>query len=296
VILLWGLAEDTPLRVVREALARRRAAVLFIDQRAAEFHIDADDCVEHGTFNVSGLSISLDAVDSAYIRPYFSRHAARRARDDDAVLLNWCDLTAALVVNPPSAMTPNHSKPYQASLIRSFGLDVPDTLITTDPTAALDFWEAHGEVVYKSISGIRSIVARLTPQHRTRLATIVNCPTQFQAYVAGTDFRVHVVGDECFACEIVSDTDDYRYAAQGSKIVEMHPRRLPDALLDRCRAVTAGTGLHVSGIDLRQTPDGKWSCFEVNPSPAFTYYEEATGQPIADAIARLLVRHGRELR
>ena len=47
-------------------------------------------------------------------------------------------------------------------------------------------------------------------------------------------------------------------------------------------------GLHVAGIDLRRTDDGRWVCFEVNPSPGFTFYQEETGQPIAEAIARLL--------
>jgi len=46
--------------------------------------------------------------------------------------------------------------------------------------------------------------------------------------------------------------------------------------------------LVLAGNDLRRTPDGQWFCFEVNPSPGFTYYEQATGQPIADAIASIL--------
>jgi D-alanine-D-alanine ligase-like ATP-grasp enzyme len=47
--------------------------------------------------------------------------------------------------------------------------------------------------------------------------------------------------------------------------------------------------LIVAGIDLRHTPAGKWYCFEVNPSPGFTYYQAATHQPIDEAIAQLLV-------
>jgi D-alanine-D-alanine ligase-like ATP-grasp enzyme len=47
--------------------------------------------------------------------------------------------------------------------------------------------------------------------------------------------------------------------------------------------------LPVAGIDLRRTPQGEWYCFEVNPSPAFAYYEAATHQPIAEAIAGLLM-------
>ena len=46
--------------------------------------------------------------------------------------------------------------------------------------------------------------------------------------------------------------------------------------------------LPLAGIDLRRTPQGEWYCFEVNPSPAFTYYEQITGQPISQAVALLL--------
>jgi len=52
--------------------------------------------------------------------------------------------------------------------------------------------------------------------------------------------------------------------------------------------LAASLDLVVAGIDLRRTPDGEWYCFEVNPSPAFSYYESATHQPISAAIAALL--------
>jgi glutathione synthase/RimK-type ligase-like ATP-grasp enzyme len=57
--------------------------------------------------------------------------------------------------------------------------------------------------------------------------------------------------------------------------------------------MAAAMGLALAGIDLRRTDKGEWFCFEVNPSPAFTYYEEATGQPITDAVARLLLTPAR---
>lgn len=46
--------------------------------------------------------------------------------------------------------------------------------------------------------------------------------------------------------------------------------------------------LLLAGLDLRCTPEGEWYCFEVNPSPAFTCFEQRTRQPIAEAVARLL--------
>jgi D-alanine-D-alanine ligase-like ATP-grasp enzyme len=46
--------------------------------------------------------------------------------------------------------------------------------------------------------------------------------------------------------------------------------------------------LAVAGIDLRRTSGGRFYCFEANPSPGFSFYEEMTGQPVGEAIARLL--------
>jgi glutathione synthase/RimK-type ligase-like ATP-grasp enzyme len=185
-------------------------------------------------------------------------------------------------------MGSNGSKPYQASLIRSCGFEVPDTLVTTDRSAALAFWERHGTVVYKSISAVRSVVSRLRPEHRDRLGDIANCPTQFQEYVDGRDVRVHVVGDDVFACEIESSADDYRYAGRQGSGLQVRACEVPVEIADKCRNLARGLNLPVAGIDLRRRHDGRWCCFEVNPSPGFTFYEDATGQPIGAAIATLL--------
>src|SRR6185369_16264507 len=87
-------------------------------------------------------------------------HAVAHARQVHALLRAWSELTPARVVNRPSAMASNGSKPYQAALIRAaadFG--VPPTLVTTDPEAARRFIAKHGDVIYKSVSAVRSIVA-----------------------------------------------------------------------------------------------------------------------------------------
>ena len=39
---------------------------------------------------------------------------------------------------------------------------------------------------------------------------------------------------------------------------------------------------------LKITPDNQVYCFEVNPSPGFSYFEAHTEQPIANAVARYL--------
>jgi glutathione synthase/RimK-type ligase-like ATP-grasp enzyme len=44
----------------------------------------------------------------------------------------------------------------------------------------------------------------------------------------------------------------------------------------------------MTGVDLRETPEGEYYCFEVNPSPGFIYYEKNSRQPISAALADLL--------
>jgi glutathione synthase/RimK-type ligase-like ATP-grasp enzyme len=289
-ILLWGVPGDDPLDEVWAALRRAGADARLLDQRdvvdaAVAIAANCGDAV--GTVTVAGDEIDLDAVGAAYIRP---QESSDRGRQADSTLVTWADLTRAGVVNRPAAMAANNSKPYQLGLIERFGFDVPDTLVTTDPEAALRFNRRHGRVVYKSVSGVRSIVSQLRDDQLERLADIANGPTQFQQHVPGEDVRVHVVGEEIHATRVRSDADDYRYTARAGAAPELTATEIPSAVAARCRAAARGMGLHVAGIDLRHTPDDRWVCFEANPSPAFTFYERATGQPIADAIARLLSR------
>jgi RimK-like ATP-grasp domain len=304
VILLWGIATDGPLIAVRAALERLGAPVGFLDQQHAlhsRIHLKLDHAVR-GRIEAPDWSEDLASVTAVYLRPYDTRRIGalqgqkpgsrsfRRAFGFEDALTCWMEMTPALVVSRPSAMASNNSKPYQLGLVRAAGFDVPDTLVTTDPLAALEFWKHHGAVVYKSVSGVRSIITRLGGEHRERLRDVAHCPTQFQEYIEGTDFRVHVVGDEVFGCEVCSSADDYRYPQRQSADVHVRSCDVPPSTAERCRQLAAALNLPVVGIDLRCTPAGKWYCFEANPSPGFTFYEEVTGQPISEAVARLLAR------
>lgn len=303
---LWGLADEGPLRAVHDALQRMGADLRVLDQRrVSDFSVEpgAADATD-GELLLGRERVALGEITGWYVRPYDTRRVPavaraghgsalwRRAVSLDDSLLGWLEVTDATVVNRPGAMLANGAKPYQLRQIAQAGFDVPDTLVSTDPKAVLAFWRDHGEVIYKSISGVRSTVARLRESDRSRLSDLAHCPTQFQAYIPGTDVRAHVVDDEVFACEIRSDSDDYRdqRAAIPPRIT---PLRLPRELELRLVAMTRSMGLHVAGVDLRCSPAGKWVCFEVNPSPGFTYYEQLTGQGIAEAIARCLLTPAR---
>lgn len=299
-ILLWGVLNDSPTAAVLTAIERRGYPVFFLGQDdvlESEIILLVDHSVR-GLLRRGTGQVDLEKITGAYLRPYESSRlpavakappagAARAAAFNEA-LLCWSELSLARMVNRPSAMASNQSKPYQLALIHAQGFAVPETLVTTDASRLEAFWKKHGEIIYKSVSGVRSIVSRLTPEHRERFRDIASCPTQFQQWIPGTDVRVHVVGDDVFACEIGSSAVDYRYPRNPGEVPEIRPHCLPEELASRCRRLAASLGLTVAGIDLRRMPEGEWYCFEVNPSPGFTYYEQATGQPIADAVARLL--------
>lgn len=303
-ILLWGAPGDAPLDAVSQALRERGAHARLLDQRyAAQTRVSlaiANDGALAGSISDPQGDIVVSEIGAVYLRPIETTKALGvddpsdpaliRAIATDAALIAWGDATTAAVVNRPAAMTPNNSKPHQLRLISELGFAVPDTLVTTDATAARSFRRSYEDVIYKSVSGVRSIVSRLGEIDDEALADIANCPTQFQQYVPGTDIRVHVVGDATFACEIRSSADDYRYATRTHASVAMAAIDLAPDVAASCVAMARAMNLHVAGIDFRRTPEGRLFCLEVNPSPGFTYYEAATSQPISAAVADLLVR------
>ncbi len=302
-ILLGGIPSERPLALLTEALDTLGAPYrLFNQRRCADGHIEL--CVDAdgvgGTLRLDGETLDLRAVRAVYLRLMDDRllpeledeppgsPARRHARAFHDTLYRFVEVADARVVNRSDPQGSNGSKPYQAQLIACYGLRVPETLVTNDPAEALAFRRLHGSIIYKSMSGVRSIVKALDDADVARLGDIGWCPVQFQALVPGTDVRVHVVDQDVHATEIVSDVTDYRYARQMGGTAALRAIDLPADLAARCVALTAGLGLHFAGIDLRIGPDGTATCFEVNPSPAFSFYEANTGQPIATSLARYL--------
>jgi hypothetical protein len=301
VMLLWGPAVDPPLQAVYRDLTRMGLPVFFLDQQSVldtQMHWTATTDIK-GWIQTKGQWLDLAQVTGVYLRPYdFRQHAAiaqagsnspewHHALALENALLDWAAITPAFVLNRPSAMEISRSKPYQAEQIRRSGFRVPETLITNHPQAAQAFWQLHGDVIYKSISDVYSPTSRLKPEHSARLDDLTWCPTQFQQYISGQDYQVHVVGDHVFACEGSANFEDYRYAAERCDSPTLRAGYLPFNIQQRCKDLAFSLNLSLAGIDLRRSPQDEWYCFDVNPSPDFTGCQDATGYPISWAIAEL---------
>jgi glutathione synthase/RimK-type ligase-like ATP-grasp enzyme len=266
-VIAWGLSGDPSFDAVCRELVRTRTPHAVVDQRfdtRAEF----DDA---GAFFARPYSAAalhdqiLWGVDDA---------ARRNAQLAQYALFAQLEIADVLVANRPSAAATNSSRPYQAERMRAHGFAVPETLVTTSPDDARAFIERHGEVIYKSVGDVRSAGTRVAVGSEPRLGDIASAPTQFQACISGVDWRVHVVGDDVFACEI--------------RAFEIRAARLPAAVAARCHALAHALGLPLAGIDLRRTDEGEWYGYEVNAAPTFAYYERETRQPLTTAVVALL--------
>lgn len=282
-ILIFGGLVDPVEAYVCDRLLARDIDFLLLDARQYphQFELDCwlNDGAIAGSIRYGNREVPLSEVRSVFVRqitkPCWLLH----------ILANTL---SALVVNRPFASASNGSKPYQQQIIQRHGFKVPRTLVTTIPEAARRFYEeCYSRVIYKSVSSVRSIVKRMKAEDLEQLELVRNCPTQFQEYIPGVDIRVHTVGSEIFATEISSEATDYRYAKKEDNRV-MRGIELPAEIAQRCLELTKGLGLAMGGIDLRKSPAGEYYCFEVNPSPAFTFYQSHAQQRIGDALVRLL--------
>lgn len=284
-ILVTGCRTDPPAAAVLDACERSGGEVVFVDYDDAD-QIRASGAGDTAQLKIGNRDFGWSELTGVYLRSP-ERLADPRRQHHAHTLAAWIDRQAELadpkvtVLNRPAAAATNGSKPNQARAVARAGFAIPQGLLTTDPQAAQQFVASHGLVIVKSISGVRSIVRLVNPEED--FAAVQWCPTQFQRYVPGDEFRVHVVGQTVIAHGIESTDVDYRYGYACAV-----PAELPGDVSQRCVELARQLGLELAGIDLRLSPTGEWFCFEANTSPAFTSFDH-DGR-IADAIAIHLTR------
>jgi hypothetical protein len=307
-ILLMGIPSEAPLRLVIEAAESQNIPYVLFNQRESQFvdlYLEITNSGFDGTLRIHAVDWPLSEFTGVYARmmDYHdlpeNQATGRTPPDPEAyqkssllheALFEWLEITPCRVMNRNSAMTSNLSKPYQAQAISKAGFQTPTTIITNNPDEVREFLRVHKRVVFKSISSVRSIVRFLSDIKIKDIENVRYLPTQFQEFIPGTNIRVHVVGEQVFATEINTGAVDYRYASRDDVDVKMAPLDLPADIEERCHNLSNILNLPLCGIDLKRTPEGEYYCFEVNPSPGYSYYQAKTGQDVASAIVHYLVQ------
>jgi glutathione synthase/RimK-type ligase-like ATP-grasp enzyme len=200
----------------------------------------------------------------------------------------------ALWINSPARDAAASHKPYQLAIAQRLGLEIPQTMMTSDPEEARAFWrECEGDVIYKQFIALPEAWSetRKLGDAETKVAdeTIRLAPVIFQRHVAAVaDLRVTIIGDEVFAAAVDVRDLEYDVDVRLNLDTKYVAHDLADDVADKLRALMRRLGLVYGAIDLRLTEDGRYVFLEINPAGQFLYVEEQTGQPITAALAARL--------
>ena len=196
-------------------------------------------------------------------------------------------------INPPLSDAAASQKPWQLKVAQEIGLEIPETLMTSDPDMVQSFYDScDGDVVYKQFLALpdawretrRLEIGAIRADDNLRL-----CPVIFQRRIAAVaDLRVIIIGEAVFAASVAVDRLAYDVDVRMNLDAQYVPHVLPSALEQRLLAFMRKLGIVYGAIDMRLTNDGRYIFLEVNPAGQFLYIEEATGQPIAATLAAKL--------
>ncbi|WP_373325001.1 ATP-grasp ribosomal peptide maturase [Actinocatenispora rupis] len=204
-------------------------------------------------------------------------------------------------LNHPAAIGRAEYKPIQLDTARRVGLDVPRTLITNDHKRAATFAaELGGRVMYKSLStsiirgpdGDAPRILYSTPVAAEQLdpAGVRLAAHLFQEPVSKShELRVTYVDGRMYTAQIdaTSDTGRTDWRADYENLTYSVTELPPPVAAAVCRLMDA-LNLRFGALDLVVTPDGRHVFLEVNPNGQWGWIEDATGLPIAAAIADAL--------
>ena len=190
-------------------------------------------------------------------------------------------------VNGWDAYQLHQTKPAALAMAAELGVPVPDTVLTNDPDGLIQFIDRHSHCIFKPVQG-GAHTRRLELRHLAdeSLENLQYAPVTLQQEIEGTDVRVFVADEQVFACEVRTETIDFRDDPD-PEIVAVD---LPDEIAERSIQIARRLHLLWTGIDYRRTDDGRYVFLEANPSPMFIGFENRTGLPLTEALAEILRR------
>jgi glutathione synthase/RimK-type ligase-like ATP-grasp enzyme len=206
------------------------------------------------------------------------------------------------VVNNLRAELDASNKLRQLEIAAGCGLVVPQTLCTNDPGKVGDF--LHRQQGNRCIH--KTLGAFLSPTARIKFATVLDnellaryrdnirvCPSLFQQLInARHELRVSVVGDSVFPVRITKPAEDVIDWRRTSQSNSYSPATLDPAIETALLKCQHALGLDFGAYDLIEDRNGQTYFLEVNPAGQWLWLEEATGMPIASALAGLLSQPG----
>lgn len=211
----------------------------------------------------------------------------------------------ALRVNRPDLAATATYKPLQLAAAAAVGLVVADTIVTSRPDPIGPFVAENldtGGTVTKMFAsnsivedGARSVAftRAVHPRDLADLRGIEVTAHQFQARVEpkAHDARGIVVGDRLFGFAIHAATTEARLDFRSDYTALRYDQiDIPASVEAGIQALTRDLGLLYAAVDFVVRPDDGWVFIgDVNPGGQYAWLEAATGAPITDTLAELLI-------
>lgn len=176
---------------------------------------------------------------------------------------------------------------------------MPATIVTNDPGEAAKFVAEAGRAVCKPFTATGIIDGDVHRVVYTNTVAVGDIDESIrltahllQAWVPKQyEVRLTVVDKVFFATRIDADSDaaalDWRadYPA-----LAYTPIGVPASVRAGVSALMRRLGLRFGALDFVVTPDDRWIFLEINSNGQWAWIEDATGQPVAAAIADALTR------
>lgn len=199
-------------------------------------------------------------------------------------------------VNPIGATERAERKVRQLALAPLCGLQIPPTVISSDPSELLAFAKRHGRIICKPISqglvatGSQWFAVRTWEVMQEDLADTASCgfPTLLQKLVPkGLDIRLTIIGDRAFPVSIETAPDaDIDWRSCPNDLI-YRPCSLPETVIDNCRKLLESLGLVYGAFDFVKSPEGELFFLEVNPAGEWAWLELELDLPLRDAFIDL---------
>jgi ATP-grasp ribosomal peptide maturase len=199
-------------------------------------------------------------------------------------------------INHPAADAAANYKPRQLAVAAHAGLDVPRSVITSDPGHAREFI-GSGPVVYKGLGG-----GVLGPGGTRRFlpVTLVSAD-EIDDGVTGTahlfqervpkafEVRLTVIGDRMFPVAIHAGSEAARLDWRSDyPSLTYEPVDIPPTVAKGVRRLMDELRLYFGALDFAVTPEGRWVLFEVNPNGQWHWLAVRAGVPLVEAMADAL--------
>ncbi len=201
-------------------------------------------------------------------------------------------------INHPTRDSEAGRKAYQLRLASEIGLEIPETLITSNAADVCAFIQRQGpeRTVYKAFSATASHwreTRLLKPEEMALLDNVRFAPVIFQEYVpADVDLRVTVVGEDVFPAAIHSQQTAYKHDFRmDMATARVEACTLPESVQRMLLELMRRLGLVYGAIDMRRTPEGRHVFLEINPAGQWLFVEDRTGQPITEALCSVIAAH-----